>query len=45
MLHLILLVLALVLFLLAGFNVSAPKCDLGWLGLACLAGSFLVGVR
>lgn len=45
MFHLILLILALVLFLLEGFHVSAPRCALGWLGLAALAGSFLVGSR
>lgn len=35
MFTLILLVLAFVLFLLAGFNVTHPRCNLGWLGAAC----------
>ena len=35
-LNLIFLVLALVLFLLAAFNVSYPRVSFGWLGLACL---------
>ena len=35
-LHLVLLAFAVVLFLLAGCNVSHPKVSLGWLGLALL---------
>lgn len=34
--HLILLVLAFVLFLLRALGIAAPRTDLGWLGLACL---------
>lgn len=34
--HLILLVLAFVLFLVSAFNVSLPRVNLGWLGLAFL---------
>jgi len=43
MLATILLVLALVLFLLAGFGVPASKFNLGWLGLAALTGASMVG--
>lgn len=44
MLHIVLLVLAFVLFLLAGVNVGHPRVSLGWLGLACLAAAeFFVG--
>lgn len=42
MLHLILVILALILFLLAGADVRMRRVNLGWLGLACLAGSMLV---
>jgi hypothetical protein len=35
-LHLILLVFAFVLFVLAGCKVTPPRADLGWLGLAAL---------
>lgn len=45
MLHLILLVLAFVLFLLAGVNVSYPRVQFGWLGLASLTLSMLLGAR
>jgi hypothetical protein len=34
--HLILLAFAFVLFVLAGCNISHPKVNLGWLGLAFL---------
>jgi hypothetical protein len=34
--HLIFLVLAFVLFLLAALNVSYPRVSFGWLGLAFL---------
>lgn len=35
--NLIFLVLAFVLFLLAGLNIpTPPRLNLGWLGLACL---------
>lgn len=34
--HLILLVFAFVLFVLASLNISYPKVHLGWLGLAFL---------
>jgi hypothetical protein len=34
--RIILFALAFVLFLLAGFNVAAPRWSLGWLGLAAL---------
>jgi hypothetical protein len=33
----VLIVLAVVLFLLAGFNVNTPRVSLGWLGLTALA--------
>lgn len=35
-LHLIFLILAFVLFVLAGLNVKHLRFDLGWLGLAFL---------
>jgi hypothetical protein len=35
-LHLVLLAFAVVLFVLAAFNVSLPRVSLGWLGLALL---------
>ena len=34
--RIVLLCLAFVLFLLAGFNVNPPRAALGWLGLAAL---------
>jgi hypothetical protein len=34
--RIILLCLAFVLFLLAGFNIATPRTSLGWLGLAAL---------
>jgi len=34
--HLIFLILAFLLFLLAGFGVSYGRLNLGWLGLASL---------
>lgn len=40
MVRLVLLILATVLFLLAAFEVTAPRVQLGWLGLACLTVSF-----
>jgi len=40
--HLILLVVAIVLFLLAALGVDLPRVSLGWLGLAFLAASFIV---
>jgi len=40
MISTILLVLAIVLFILKAFGIEF-KPDLGWLGLACFAGSFL----
>lgn len=36
--HMILLVLGLVCFLLAAFNVNPPKVSIGWLG------AFFVGI-
>lgn len=36
------IIVALILFLLAAFNVPSPV-GLGWLGLACYVGSMLVG--
>jgi hypothetical protein len=36
----VLLIVAVILFLLAAFNVSSPV-SLGWIGMACFAGSFL----
>lgn len=37
-----LLVLALVLTLLAGFNVSHPRLQLGWLGVSALILALLI---
>jgi hypothetical protein len=41
-LHLILLVLAFLLVLIRSFGVTAPRVDLGWLGLAVGLLSLLV---
>jgi hypothetical protein len=38
----ILTVIAVVLFVLAAFGVTAPRINLGWLGLACWALDTLV---
>lgn len=40
--HIILLVAALVLAILAGLNISAPRFNLGWFALAALVASFIV---
>jgi len=45
MIHLVLLVLALVLFVLAGIEIKVSRVNLGWIGLACLVGSQLMGGR
>ena len=45
MIHMILLILALLLFVAAGVGVTYGKLQLGWLGLACWAASMLVGAR
>jgi hypothetical protein len=42
MIALILLIAALVLFLLAAFNVPS-RVNLGWLGMACLTVAALLG--
>lgn len=42
--HLILLVFAFVLFVLAGLNVAVPRVHLGWLGLACLTAAEWLGL-
>ena len=39
----ILLIVAVILFLLAAFNIALGTLDLVTLGLAAFAGSFLVG--
>ncbi len=39
----ILIVAALILFVLAGFDIGKPKVHLGWLGAACVALTFLLG--
>jgi hypothetical protein len=44
-LSMILLVAALVLLILAGFNVASSKVSLGWLGVACVVGAILAGQR
>jgi len=41
MLHLILLIAALVLFILAAIGVSHPRVNLQSAGLACLAGAMI----
>lgn len=41
--HLILIIVAIVLFILAGLGVSPRGYSLGWFGLAFLATSFLIG--
>ena len=41
--NLICLIVALVLFILAGINVGHPRVSLGWLGLAFYIASMLVG--
>lgn len=43
MIALILTVAALVLFVLAGLNLSHARVQLGWLGLACLTVALLAG--
>lgn len=40
--HVLLLLVALILFLLAGFGVAHPRVNLVALGLACVAGALLV---
>lgn len=40
--HTILLVLALVLAILAGLNIGAPRVNLGWFALAAFVASFLI---
>lgn len=37
MMHLIFLVLAFVFFLLGAANITHPRVNFGWLGLACFA--------
>lgn len=37
----ILLIVAIVLFVLAGLGVNPPRASLGWLGLAFFAAAFL----
>lgn len=44
-LHLVLLVFAFVLFVLAAIGVGAPRVSLGWAGLACWVASILFGGR
>ena len=40
----VLVLVAIILFVLRAFGVGAGgSVDLGWLGLACFAASFLVG--
>lgn len=39
----ILLIVAVVLFILAGLDVWADRTKLGWFGMACFAGAFLIG--
>ena len=36
------LVIAVILFILAALGLAVPRVQLGWAGLAFLAGSFLV---
>jgi hypothetical protein len=38
-----LLVLALVLFVLAALNISAPRVNLGWAGMAALCAYWIFG--
>jgi hypothetical protein len=41
-LHLVLLIIAAVLFLLAGIGVDHPKVRFGWLGLLAFVLAFIV---
>jgi hypothetical protein len=41
MIALVLLIAALVLAILAGLNVPAPRVSLGWIALACYFASLL----
>jgi len=36
------LIVAVILFIVAALGVNVPRVNLGWLGLAFFAGSFLV---
>lgn len=40
---LVLWIFAVVLFILAAFNVAAPRVNLGWAGAACAAVAVLIG--
>lgn len=42
MAHTLLVILAIVLFVLAGLGVTASRVHLGWFGMACLALALLV---
>jgi hypothetical protein len=37
------MVAALILFVLAAFNVGSPRFSLGWMGAACATAALLLG--
>lgn len=39
----LLLIVSVVLFILAGLGVWKDRTSLGWFGMACFAGAFLIG--